>query len=758
MVATRVISLFVLFFNSLEVLCAPRVIPDQPQAEHLLEATEKLKDIARLATNASRYAKKELEKTEDSSQFEAVSVGVPLIGAASVITTIHQIPALLTTMHDADELQSATSVDIHHSVRVAETLNTVMDATSMQSRASRTASKRTSARTSISNNPGRAQQQSDPAPGLLVGLLGSPDWETGLQRQLATHQWRQRRASRLVVENWQFRHTWHSQQSALNPRHDSARLHTDGSMRNRSVAEWRSRTHSRGVVSSHIPHVSSFGELDLSREDRRRPKSFNAIFERMSTSLSGSVLERSPISSFDRQESRSAGGRGSNVFTASINTHSQRPSTISEVDTPASTQSQLGHRTTTLPFRLQVTDIEAPNNSTAPPVLTLLDVPAASQDSGINSVSVSSSYGRLNTSAESSLVSSWGQLPNFPSPPPTPLSPATPHTPTVVSINTVLVDPYVMNPRSAFLGDPGLGLPADKIDSNFSTKYYTGKGPTAHDTVLPFPDFGWPTFSSSLLPDSLELASFPLSTTSTLRPCPTPHLEAIYNNDLEKDSNDRVHTNVDARRMPFRSLSMNILNRRHSRMRTHASFALKSPPKAYLRSQRTLSLSHISSTTNVKNMRNQHKAPSSVHFSLGLSAPVRPSPLRKLTSLSSSTSARSSEIEVESASGDGVTNTESIFGHIGSHSAQNEVNAENSVTVNRSGLLGSNKTALLLESSNLHHKDSRPSLFLDFDSSAEVGDGEFFLSASESADDDKFQDSQANSSGILEMPAAGHYA
>ncbi|KAL5512402.1 hypothetical protein ACEPAG_3394 [Sanghuangporus baumii] len=547
------------------------------------------------------------------------------------LRTIHELPSICAAWSEAEDEES---MDNHVLPRL-EDVRAGVDLHSMQSRFCRRAPERSSSLSSKSE-PVHLQLR-DSLPGVLVGMLGSPDWETRMQRELANHQWRLRRESHNLPNRSRHRHTWHSQQSCAYSHNSAVCLYFQSTANNHS--DYRPARHS----SLRIPHVSSFGEMypDTFRNKRRRPRSLNAVIDQMSTSRSGSTPSYSPASSNIRQlnpyANETAGISGFSVPAVSL---SQRPSTIREVDTPPPT--------VTLPqeaiFRFQVTDygdgMPFMNSAAASSAQSPFMLCFGSTESGLGSadMELSSTYEHLNASRESSLGSSWRQLPHFPSPPASLSSPElhTPQFPDAIRINTVHVRPRYLGDGfydaiPGFFGASGLRLLGKDRYSKPARKTMSAFSPLTLD-------LGFPALSDLVVSDSLKLDSSPVD---------------------EAQINGMVHVRQSPVKSEFSSppmpkqqvldpLTAAALNRNHSRVREHIPFSIITPPPAYLKSPLSLerSVRFARENESVGDDSGKYVAVPYATSLVDLSAPVRPSPLRRVASLgsigSSGTSLRSS--------------------------------------------------------------------------------------------------------------------
>ena len=349
-------------------------------------------------------------------------------------------------------------------------------------------------------------------------MLGSPDWETDMQRRLADHVWRERYASRSAGSQHnhhnQFRHSWHA---AADTRRNSRLSARSGGSRADAGTE-------RRAYSARIPYVSSFGEIGLESIARRRPNSYNEVYggkENNCRTLDPLVFSGGSQLRTQDQTTPELDGQ-----TATNQVH-QYPA-LCEVSSPSSsTITEYGTARTSL--RIHVTDYSDDGPARPPSA----HIPSGSVESNINSVTTSSPYAGHSLSEASSAVSSWGQLPNFPSPPlssgsPILASPVTPSPPNVITINTALVAPYVFDKENytdesgLFSGKPltGLGL-TDERNKGVSEVYPIKEG--AAESQSSSMDFGWPytAFSSCL---SLPL---PASSQDSLGPAQVDSEEAI---------------------------------------------------------------------------------------------------------------------------------------------------------------------------------------------------------------------------------------
>ncbi|KAL5500912.1 hypothetical protein ACEPAH_9299 [Sanghuangporus vaninii] len=546
------------------------------------------------------------------------------------LRTIHELPSLCAAWSEGEDEEST---DDHVVPRFGD-VRAGADLHSMQNRFCRRASERSSALSSKSEPVHR--QLRDSLPGVLVGMLGSPDWETRMQRELANHQWRLRRESRnLSIKS--HRHTWHSRQSCTYPHNSMASSHLTSTSRNH--LSYRPGRHS----SLRIPHVSSFGEMypDTFRDKRRRPRSLNAVLDQMSTSRSGSIPSCSPapsnICQMNQYANEAVGGSGFSVPAVSLN---QRPSTIREVDTPPPT--------VTLPqeaiFRFQVTDygdgMPFMNSAVAASAQSPFMTCFGSTESGLGSVDMeelSSTYEHLNASRESSLGSSWRQLPHFPSPPASPDSPQfhTPQFPDAVQVNAVRVRPHyfsdgfydAMSTKSGIFGASGLRL--------FGKDRYSKPPRKTMSAFSPLTlDLGFPALSDLVVSDLLKLSSSPV--------------DEMQNNGMVHVRQSPVKSELSSPPAPKRQfldpLTAVALNRNHSRVREHVPFSITTPPPAYLKSPRSLERS-IRFTQESKSVEDGSGKCLAVPYAtslVDLSAPVRPSPLRRVASLGSIGSSRTS--------------------------------------------------------------------------------------------------------------------
>ncbi|KAL5480277.1 hypothetical protein ACEPAI_1547 [Sanghuangporus weigelae] len=546
------------------------------------------------------------------------------------LRTIHELPSLCAAW---SEVEDEESTDDHVLPRF-EDVHAGVDLHSMQSRFCRRAPERSSSLSSKSEPVHR--QLRDSLPGVLVGMLGSPDWETRMQREFANHQWRLRRESHNLSIRSQHRHTWHSQQSCAYSRNSVACSHFQSTAKNHS--DQRPGRHS----SLRIPRVSSFGEMypDTFRDKRRRPRSLNAVIDQMSTSRSGPIPNCSPASSNIRQlnpyANETAGGSGFSVPTVSL---SQRPSTIREVDTPPPT--------VTLPqeaiFRFQVTDygdgMPSMNSAAASSAESPFMLCFGGTESGFGSadMELSSTYEHLNASRESSLGSSWRQLPHFPSPPASPGSPElhTPQFPDAIQVNAVRVHPHffragfygAMSTKSGIFGASGLRLLGKDRYSKSPRKMMSAFSPLTLD-------LGSPALSDLVVSELLKSRSSPV--------------DEIWNN-------GKVHVRQSPVKSEFSSppalkqqfldpFTAAALNRNHSRVREHVPFSIITPPPAYLKSPRSLerSVRVTWESESVEDDSGKYVAVPYATSLVDLSAPVRPSPLRRVASLGSIGSSRTS--------------------------------------------------------------------------------------------------------------------
>ncbi|KAL5522233.1 hypothetical protein ACEPAF_2090 [Sanghuangporus sanghuang] len=547
------------------------------------------------------------------------------------LRTIHELPSLCAAW---SEVEDEESTDDHVLPRFGD-VRAGADLHSMQTRLCRRASERSSALSSKSEPVHR--QLRDSLPGVLVGMLGSPDWETRMQRELANHQWRLRRESRNLSIKSQHRHTWHSQQSCAYSHNSVARSHLPSTARNHP--SYRPRRHS----SLRIPHVSSFGEMypDTFRDKRRRPRSLNAVVDQMSTSRSGSIPSCSPASSkicqLTHYANEAAGGSGFSVPAVSLN---QRPSTIREVDTPPPT--------VTLPqeaiFRFQVTDygdgMPFMNSAVASSAQSPFMACFGSTESRLGFADMeelSSTYEHLNASRESSLGSSWRQLPHFPSRPASPDSPEfhTPQFPDAIQVNAVRVRPHylgdgfydVMSTKPGIFGTSGLRLLGKDRYSKPPRKTMSAFSPLTLD-------LGFPALSDLVVSDLLKLGSSPV--------------DEIQNNGMARVRQSPMKSEFSSPPAPKQQslgpLTAAALNRNHSRVREHVPFSIITPPPAYLKSPRSLECS-VRFTRESESVEDDSGKCVAVPYAtslVDLSAPVRPSPLRRVASLGSIGSSRTS--------------------------------------------------------------------------------------------------------------------
>ena len=458
------------------------------------------------------------------------------------------------------------------------------------------------------------------APGIVVGFLGSPDWETNMVRKVADHQWRQRRAPKDAIDNWRFRHTWHSNPGSIS-------MPDNRSQRTSSL---RIVPHTSRREGPQMAHVTSFGEIHSAR--MRRQQSLSAVVEGFGLDMN--TPSASPYGSNASPIYYSANSRaysGTGTFASPQHSFSHRPSTITEEATPNTT----GFQTTTTPRIL----LDCPSNDSLQSTTVPLTQPVFRMDDPrIVAMEPSTTYATMNGSAESSAASSFGNLPSFPSPP---LSNS--HSPRTSFVGTVLVNPvYIKDGIVGMFSDDSVVEKSINKVKDFEAMLFD-----LHDNndEAYKPNWTFPTDHSDLffrldMPPPTELPSPQNAALSSL---PSPKVHSI------KDFSDKLDADVSidfasallessggilSERMPFGSIT-NIEHREHARVRSQIPFSLVLPPKAYLGSLprveqpgKVMPLTRRNSVGCGTDQR--HLMP----ICQNASQPLRPSPLRKAISLS----------------------------------------------------------------------------------------------------------------------------
>ncbi|EJD00584.1 uncharacterized protein FOMMEDRAFT_159330 [Fomitiporia mediterranea MF3/22] len=533
------------------------------------------------------------------------------------LQTIHELPTLLVSIHEEDDQDNIFGYPPTGEV------DNENHGLSVQSHTTRLVSKYSNVTHSSNKVTYNVRRRPESAPGVLVGMLGSPDWETNMQRELANHHWRLRSESRSSSAN---RHTWHSQQPCMS-------LHRATSAKRGSEARG-----AKGLPARHsslrMPHVSSFEELDsdIFQNSRRRPRSFNAVVDRIRASRSRSISDRSSLAGNNSQLGSYLADASSGAL-ARLCRH--QPSTIREADKPHSTL-PFFHDTT---FRFEVTDYgdgTLVHNSNYPsPMVDELPVRMSSIESGLDSGNMV-----MSTSYE-----------GFPSPPATPLSPelATPQFPNEVNVNAVCVesryfDEHFYNriitgreTRQPTFRASGLGL-------GLFGKNRRDKKTNSLTSLDSDPDFelsNLPDMHVSHLPDTrLD----PLNASNCHGPTPSLHSPEFSSPELAQSSNiireqEGCAIKKNNAEVQFlRPATAKILNRHHSRVRQHVPFSIIAPPPAYLKRSQSFERSGRFSRKGLlaTKWHNDCQDPSSRTVSLvDLSVPVRPSPLRRVASMGS---------------------------------------------------------------------------------------------------------------------------
>lgn len=675
--------------------CLDRRSNERSTESHTVEALDKQLLIA---SNDREFHQLETNSVSGSTGSDAIAVGVPIIGAAVVIAvflgiiklcylkqrrikTIHEIPVSL----EAALLEEDKSSELSTPTPPGRPLSVTADATSARSHRASQRSSFFSRSSQRSHSRSRSHsRRSSALTGILVGMLGSPDWETDMQRRLADHVWRERVASRSAgASSQQHRHSWHA----------AASLSTDESRRNSRFSARsggsRVEARSRRAYSARIPHISSFGEIGLMPIARRRPNSHNGVCDPNRADISN----QNPafLSPDLHQDSRNY-----NVDARAQASNNQSPQypMLREVSSP-STSTVTDYGTAPTSLRIHITDYS--DDALTRPQSAHIVNPGSE-----NSTPASSPFIGQSASGGSSATSSWGQLPNFPSPPLTPASPAlaspiTPYTSNFVTINNVLVAPYAIDEAiysanaGLFLGkaEKGLGLILER-EEDFS-KHYSKEARESHSSLLA--NVGWPytAFSSSL---SLPLPGADEEATDS---CPE-HLEEV--------------------KEPAVNMWDKPLKARHLKVLTQIPTALVAPPKAYLQPLRLPDDLTVDTTAGNSFMTlGGDTSPSPISTFV----PVRPSPLRKLASLES-ISLSSKSVHHAGKNVDGL-------GQTGSPS--NPQPPQHSLAVYDSKLRGycditAPPSASARHGANLVRKDSRASDFLDLSCSAAGESTDFF--------------------------------
>lgn len=176
---------------------------------------------------------------------------------------------------------------------------------------------------SRASNGSRRSPVPSPTPGIIVGLLGSPAWETRMRREMDDHQWRQRRATMLDAPSWPSQQTFQmttrshtpsqsrppSRESQVHP-HPFSQSTTHGShnssqpqtLPRRRPCSAQFHTERRTVT-----RVTSFGELEVQEVGARirRPQSLSAVMDQalMANRVQTQVLSRSQRGERDRSHS-----------------------------------------------------------------------------------------------------------------------------------------------------------------------------------------------------------------------------------------------------------------------------------------------------------------------------------------------------------------------------------------------------------------------------------------------------------------------
>lgn len=601
----------------------------------------------------------------DSHDYDlrAVAIGVSLLFAAVAILlillvikicymkhrrveTIHQAPVPLAEPPGKNVIMEQQEI---MNERVARGTITSASRRSYTPHSSICASKSGKSAKSVADS-GRARGRPESVTGILVGLFGSPEWETSMAREWADHQWRQRRALRPIADTSQFRHTWHSQHGTATQAQSNGIMSSNGQS---------GGYNSRRPMSEQISHVSSFGEVGAGWSmDYRGVRPLSAVIEGHSMSALPTGIP-DDVHSSSTASSSGFGNPVEGTFFASAQIHAQGPAVGEERGS----------------FSMQSNESEAYSVSPyldAPRITIDLPTPMSFQfETGEGpDLSDAQTYSSLNASAESSAASSWGQLPEFPSPP------ATPTSANVLSVNTVFVDPVVLT-ESIQPGSSDLRTSEDNwmklMISNARVKIpeksaIMHKPFTLHNSCFDFDfgssnssfaDFGWPQLADTF-------PSQPLEVTVSSETYVTEEVEVgehrrtyfLDHDAYEHNSfdNERSSEETGRRRQPFGLLPTNLLNRHHARVRTHVPFSLVAPPKAYFPGrtlypgkenvpERSLPASKGSiHGTPLARMSNQGSSPSS---STKPSAPFQPSPLRKISSVNSLSSSVSSQSWME---------------------------------------------------------------------------------------------------------------
>lgn len=447
------------------------------------------------------------------------------------------------------------------------------------------------------------------APGILVGCLGSPEWETNMVRTVADHQWRQRRASNVVANNWKFRHTWHS-----NP----ASMRDTRTQRSNSL---RIVPHTDRRDAPRMAHVSSFGEIQSATARMRRQQSLSAVVEGLGLDLSGS--HASPYGSNASPVYYTANSHTSALPSPQY-AFGNRPSTIREEITANSSGLQMS-----APRIL----LDCPSDDSLQSVGSLLPQPVFQpQDTQNSVIEPSMTFATMNGSVDSSVVSSFGQLPSFPSPPlSTPRNPHTSFVGAVVVSPVYFTDGVMDIPRDESIWKKELGRVKDLEAMLFDLRNVTES--------IEKPSRASFTDDSDLF---FRLESPPVM---NLSPQATEKAPVKSLGDGRIDfANALIETtrNGEFDRIPFGPIA-NLEHREHARVRSQVPFSLVLPPKAYLgsapRSDQLSNSLHLASSLrrsssdfeSIRRDGGMHLMPS---YPSSTNQPYRPSPLRKAISLS----------------------------------------------------------------------------------------------------------------------------
>ena len=646
-----------------------------------------------------KMIKRSMEESHDSGSNKGISIGVPLACVAFLlivlvlakvfylnhrkIQTIHEIPVLHSPLPEDYSLENACtqySARTSHTSKISDMQSTLGSAT-----------RRISGNANISSStsdayPSHKRQSS--TQGILVGLLGSPDWEASIQRRLSDHQRRVKRESRhKSTMNSVKRHTWHSERSNATSRYETAHTHLDAgnSDRRKQSLSQQSQKYLQAHDNSRLPYVSSFGELDVLEHRKKRRRTLDVVSKDQRISYKRNRT--------NQNESLSTTPSGTNLIDSrdsSPNINEDHYSTAREHPLVSSSP-----RAQDINFHLQVTDYsefspEANNDN-----VSLGSHSAYTEDMNIQSPSInlSQTYNPMNSSAESSFISSWSNLPKFPQPPVTPdfHGPSTPQPPEFTQVNTVQIaspslgenfyeqfGSFSMNNNfTGFDKKIGLGFMKNNelgtLDGNHN----------AEANITPESEFGWSSYSENTLSSSgiqhSLIAPLPWMNNNNfaLNPFYNPgygnlsfpfqgpfSVQQPYNNEqsvgvsanpyydaMNNQENSQIALSKEDQQQPIpeftrssrSSFNMNLLNRHHARVLMHVPFSLVPPPPAYLRSSRLIeaasegeswAIKHLSMSEDTMSARRGLSQSASL-TALTLSVPIRPSPLRRVVSMSS---------------------------------------------------------------------------------------------------------------------------